>query len=110
MKVFTVLVCVVLSLAACNAATLRGSPDVVLASTAYMVKDADQAIEATEKDLQDKKEGFKLRVIEEKKVVEKTKKVVEIALDCIKVATAKKNDAKKQIADFTAKLIPGKKN
>lgn len=109
MKVFTVLVCVVLSLAACNAATLRGSPDVVLASTAYMVKDADQAIEATEKDLQNKKEAFKLRVIEEKKVVEKTKKVVEIALDCIKVATAKKNDAKKQIADFTAKLIPGKK-
>jgi Na+/phosphate symporter len=73
MKVFTVLVCVVLSLAACNAATLRGAPDVVLASTAYMVKSADQQIEATEKDLQDKKEAFKLRVIEEKKVVEKTK-------------------------------------
>jgi hypothetical protein len=109
MKVFTVLVCVVLSLAACNAATLRGAPDVVLASTAYMVKSADQQIEATEKDLQDKKEAFKLRVIEEKKVVEKTKKVEEIALDCIKVATTKRNDATKQVADFTAKLIPAKK-
>jgi len=109
MKVITLLLCVVLSLAACNAATLRGSPDVVLASTNAMVKDADKEIEAAEKELQQKKETFKSRVIEEKKVVEKTKKVVAIALDCIKVATAKKDDAKKQIADFTAKLIPEKK-
>lgn len=109
MKVLTVLLSVALSLAACNAATLRGSPDVVLASTSSMVKDADQEIEATEKELQSKKEAFKLRVIDEKKVVEKTKKVVEIALDCIKVATTKKKDAQKQIADFTAKLIPAKK-
>ena len=87
MKVITLLLCVVLSLAACNAATLRGSPDVVLASTNAMVKDADKEIEAAEKELQQKKETFKSRVIEEKKVVEKTKKVVAIALDCIKVAT-----------------------
>ena len=69
------------------ATSLRGSPDVVLASMNYVLKDAEQEISSTEKDLQEKKDTFKGRVIDEKKVAEKAKKVVQIAEECIKDAT-----------------------
>jgi hypothetical protein len=88
-----------------HATSLRGSPDVVLASMNYVLKDAEQEIRSTEKDLQEKKDAFKGRVIDEKKVAEKARKVVQIAKECIKDATAKRDDAKKQIVEFTSKLI-----
>ena len=60
---------------AATAATLRGSPDVILASMDYVVKDADNQIAATEKDLEAKKSTFKDKVVDEKKVIEKLHKV-----------------------------------
>ena len=83
------IICIVLasSSSTSHATSLRGSPDVVLASMNYVLKDAEQEISSTEKDLQEKKDTFKGRVIDEKKVAEKAKKVVQIAEECIKDAT-----------------------
>ena len=71
---------------AINTTSLRGSPDVVLASINYVLKDAEQEISSTERFTR-KEDTFKGRVIDEKKVVEKAKKVVQIAEECIKDAT-----------------------
>ena len=94
---------------AATAATLRGSPDVILASMDYVVKDADNQIAATEKDLEAKKSTFKDKVVDEKKVIEKLHKVDKMAKDCIKSATQKRDDANKQAKEYTDKLIPQSK-
>ena len=94
---------------AASAATLRGTPDVVLASMDFVAKDADAQIAATEKDLEAKKATFQDKVVGEKRIIEKLHKVDKMAKDCVKTATQKRNDAKNQVMEFTAKLIPQKK-
>ena len=69
---------------AASAATLRGTPDVVMASMDSVVKETDAQIAATEKDLEAKKSTFKDKVVGEKKIIEKLHKVDRIAKDCIK--------------------------
>ena len=94
---------------AVSAATLRGTPDVVMASMDSVVKETDAQIAATEKDLEAKKSTFKDKVVGEKKIIEKLHKVDRIAKDCIKTATQKRDDANNQVKEYTAKLIPQSK-
>jgi hypothetical protein len=86
-----------------------GVPNVVLKSMGYVIKASTASIEKTNADLAFKIRRFDERVIDEKKVLEKTALVVKQAKACQTTAANNIKKAKDEIESLNAQKIPQEK-